>query len=132
MSVAAVYLDASALVKLVIAEPESPALIAYLASRPDRATSVISRIETTRAVARRGPPTVSQLARVLERLVLIDLDAAVVARAAELEPPSVRTLDAIHLASALELGDDLAGFVTYDSRLADAARAIGLEVVAPA
>lgn len=131
MSVAAVYLDASALVKLVIAEPESPALIAYLASRPDRATSVISRIETMRAVARRGP-TVPQLERVLERLVLIDLDAAVVARAAELEPPSVRTLDAIHLASALELREDLAGFVTYDSRLADAARAIGIEAVAPA
>jgi uncharacterized protein len=62
----------------------------------------------------------------------VELSAGIADAAAKLEPPSLRTLDAVHLASALSLGDDLGAFVAYDRRLAEAAEAAGIEVLAPA
>jgi uncharacterized protein len=132
--VSIVYLDASALVKLVVAEPESSALVEFLHARPERASSALTLVEVPRALRRAGlGATERQRARrLLTRVALIDVDRRSLAMAAAFDPPGLRTLDAIHLAAALALGEDLDGFVTYDRRLAEAARHIDLEVVAPA
>lgn len=127
-----VYVDASALVKVVVAEAESSAVRAYFASRPRQVSSVLLRVELGRAVARRPVVDIGVIALALDQISLLDLDAAVIARASTIGPPELRTLDAIHLASALELGPELEALVTYDARLAAAARAAGLSVVSPA
>ena len=134
--VTACYLDASALVKLATREAESPALRDYLARYPSRITSRLAEIEVTRALARRG--TESQavageaIAQALEGLMIVELNAQVAYIAGGIEPPGLRSLDAIHLASALAVRAELESLVTYDRRLADAARAAGLAVEAPA
>jgi predicted nucleic acid-binding protein len=125
------YLDASALVKVVVRETEHDALRAHLAGIADRATSVVAGVEVPRAVARALGSVPLPLAGLTERTVVIGLDPTIVARAAALRPLTLRSLDAIHLASAMELGGDLASFVTYDRRLADAARDAGLPVESP-
>lgn len=126
------YVDSSALVKLVLRESESDALRDYLTALPDPATSRIAVVEVHRAMARyAGEPEVAAIAAVWDRTVFIELEASVAESAAGIGPPALRSLDAIHLASALALADDLESFVTYDARLADAARAAGLAVVAP-
>lgn len=131
---AIVYLDASALVKLVLAERESAALQSWLADRPDRASSVVSRVEVPRAIRRSRPEdealALSRAELVLAKLVLVDVDTVIVRRAAQLDPPALRVIDAIHLASALSL-PELEGIVTYDARLAEAARLAGVAVHAP-
>jgi predicted nucleic acid-binding protein len=126
------YLDSSAIVKLVVDEPESPALRAFLAKQEDLLTSVVGAVEARRIARRRRDDADEQAAFVLGGIGLIDLDARVVAAASTLLPREIRSLDAIHLASALELRPGLTAFVTYDNRLAEAARAIGLPVVGPA
>ncbi len=130
------YLDASALVKLVALERESHALRDHLVQYERLLTSRLVSVEVSRALARRGPASVrvgaEQVARVFEHLMLIEIDAAVASVAAQLEPPGLRSLDAIHLASALAVGNELVTMITYDVRLASAARTMGLTVVAPA
>ena len=127
------YADASALVKLVLREHETDALRQYLMALPDPATSRASFVEVHRAMTRaKEDPESDGMVAVWERTVFIELDAAIAASAARIGPPTLRSLDALHLASALALADDLESFVTYDTRLADAARAAGLTVVAPA
>jgi predicted nucleic acid-binding protein len=126
-----VYMDASALVKLVLDEPGHVDLRAYLGQRRSRATSVISTVEVPRAVARAIGVEAAALAPHLHGAIVLHLGADVAAAAARLGPVTLRSLDAIHLASALELGDDLDDFVTYDRRLADAARSLGLRVISP-
>jgi predicted nucleic acid-binding protein len=79
-----------------------------------------------------APDRVVRAREVLDGLVLVDVTTATFEAAARLDPAILRTLDAIHLASALDLGDDLDGLVTYDARLGDAARAHGVAVTAPA
>ena len=127
------YLDSSALVKLVTEEAETAALSGSLADWPRRMTSCIAEVEVLRAV-RRTKDTAAAVAKareVLQTLVLIDVDAGVRSAAAVIEPRMLRAFDAIHLASALTLGEELAAFVTYDRRLLDAASAAGLPVLAP-
>ena len=127
------YLDSSALVKLVVAEPETPALLEFLTGWPYRASSALARVEVLRAVRRTGAePAVRRRAiRVLARVALIRIDERVLAAAAWVGPPALRTLDAIHLATARSL-DDLAGIVTYDARLRRAASRARLKVWSPA
>ena len=126
------YVDSSALVKLVLREPESDALRDYLMAMPDPATSRIAVVEVHRAMGRYvGGPELAAIAAVWDRTVFIELDASVAESAGGIGPPALRSLDAIHLASALALSDDLESFVTYDARLADAARLAGLTVMAP-
>jgi uncharacterized protein len=127
-----VYLDASALVKLVVEEAETAALVTYLADRPDRVTSILARVEVARALGRVGVDQQARLEAVIEALTVVGLGDDIAARAGQVGPPALRTLDAIHLATALELGADLAALVTYDGRLADSARALGIPVAAPA
>jgi len=131
--VSAVYLDASALVKLVVREPESVALMEFLREHPDRVSSALALAEVPRALrrARFGAAERRRAREVLARVALVDIDRRALAAAAAIEPPTVRTLDAIHLATALALHEDLAALVTYDRRLAVAAERADLPVQAP-
>ncbi len=127
-------MDASALVKRVMGEPESASLESMLAVAEWTVTSIVADVEVHRAVVRAGGDAAlhRQAAAVLESVDLVALGPAVIVAARTLESRSLRALDAIHLASALELGDELEEFVVYDRRLADAARALGLTVIVPA
>lgn len=129
----AYYLDTSALVKLVVAEAETAALQDWLAASDRQPVSCdLVRTELLRAV-RRTDPSLAVLARaVLDAITLLEVTTAHFEGAGRLDPTILRTLDAIHLAAALDLGDDLEGLVSYDERLADAARANGVPVVTPA
>jgi predicted nucleic acid-binding protein len=127
-----IYLDSSALVKLSIPEAESEALFAFVSAHRRRATSVVARVEVPRARIRLGAGSEARQALVLADMTYLELSDEVIERAATLEPATLRSLDAIHIASALELVPELHTFVTYDARQAAAARASGLSVVAPA
>ncbi|MGW7686555.1 type II toxin-antitoxin system VapC family toxin [Kribbella sp. NPDC054772] len=128
-----IYLDSAAIVKLVHAEAESDALRHWLDERAeiDWVSSVLAEIESTRALARHAPQAVTRLARVLDLTDLLELDSGTRILAQTVRPATVRSLDAIHLATALRI-QPLTSFVTYDKRLADAARTAGLAVDAPA
>lgn len=126
------YVDTSALVKTVIAEAGSAALRGWLQTRRDLASCDLIRVEAIRAVRLADPEAVPDVRKAVASLTLISLDEDLLAAAADLEPPLLRSLDALHLAAALRLGPDLAGVLTYDQRMADSARGLGLEVLAPA
>ena len=126
-----VYLDSSALVKLALPEAESQALIDFLAAGPARASCALARVEVVRAVRPRGNSAVAQGRAALQHVQLLHLDNDLLDAAAEIDPPALRSLDAIHLAAARSLGSRLAALVTYDRRMAQAARELGLTVVAP-
>ena len=125
------YVDASALVKLAVAEAESEAMLRWFTEAESVVSSRIGLIETARAVAR-SPHDPAHLRETLRLVVAIELDEQASLVAERIAPPAIRTLDAIHLATALALGPALDAFVTYDDRLAAAARALGLPVVRPA
>lgn len=132
MSADVAYLDTSALVKLLLQEPETAGLRRRLLAWPNRASSALIRVELIRTIRRAGVPRLLTAARQqLARIHLIAIDDDLLERAAWLEPVAVRSLDAIHLAAAVGLGTDLAAVVTYDGRLSEAAQALGLPVVAP-
>jgi uncharacterized protein len=128
-----VYLDSSAIVKLIVVERETDALYSTLAAWPDRVSSALARVELHRTLWRvRAPRSIRARAEaVLAGLVLVRLDDPVLARAVSFRSASLRALDAIHLATALSLGDDPGAFITYDARLADAARKQRLNVQHP-
>lgn len=127
------YLDTSALTKLVVAEPETPALHAWVTA-PGRVlvSSDLARTELLRAVRRVDVARAVPARSVLDAVVLLRATPALFESAARLDPPTLRTLDAVQLAAALTLGDDLEAVVTYDDRLAEACRAYGVAVLAPA
>jgi predicted nucleic acid-binding protein len=125
------YLDASAFVKLVQNEPESAALDAALEAWPRKSSSALLEVEGPRA-ARRTSPLAHDAARaLLGGIELLEIDADIRRAAADLSDPGVRTLDAIHLATALSLGDRCGAFFAYDDRVIAAARAHGLTVTVP-
>jgi len=127
------YLDTSAAAKLVVTERGSAALRRWLESRDERIfSSDLLRTELLRATRRAAPAQMVQARAVLESLILLRLSTAICERAAMLEPDLPRSLDALHLAAALEMGDELEGFVTYDRHLARSASTLGISVVAPA
>ncbi len=128
-----VYLDSSALVKLVVSEPESAALMEFLRGRPDRVSSTLVLAEVPRALrrARLGAAARRRAREILARVALVDIDRRALAAAAAIDPPTARTLDAIHLATALGLREDLVALITYDRRLAIAAELADLHVQAP-
>jgi predicted nucleic acid-binding protein len=128
----AYYIDTSALVKLVVAEPESTALQNWLGQQTQPlVSSDLARAELLRATRRAAPDRLVRAREVLDILVLTEVRTEIFEQAGRLEPPARRTLDALHLASALDLGDDLDGMVTYDDRLGSAAQLHGVPVVAP-
>lgn len=127
-----IYLDASAIVKLIVREPETDALREFIVGDAVVLTSRLSTIEVRRAIARLGQPGDDEHAqKLLGALQLIELDAAIADSAGSIAPSTLRSVDAIHLAAALSIRDELDSVVTYDLRLADAARAAGLQVAAP-
>jgi predicted nucleic acid-binding protein len=126
------YVDTSALVKLVVAEAETAALRTWIgAESHELVTSDLARTELLRAVRRVAGDRVVQARAVLDSVTLVSVRTATFESAGQLDPATLRTLDALHIASALELGDDLRGLVTYDDRLGEAAESHGIAVVAP-
>jgi predicted nucleic acid-binding protein len=127
-----VYLDASALVKLVVVEPESSALEGFLRDQKSSVTSRISAVEVAR-VARRAAiqELVDRADGLLDSIAFVELNPEIARVAGMLDPLLLRSLDAIHVASALSLGADVGAFVTYDVRMQGAATAAGLDVHAP-
>jgi uncharacterized protein len=128
-----IYLDAAAVVKLVHAEAETAALRTWLDERTDVGwiSSVLVEIESFRALARYAPSAVSALPAVLDQIELVELTPRIRAMAQAIEPATVRSLDAIHLATARDSRSTLTSFVTYDKRLLDAAQTAGLPISAP-
>lgn len=126
-----VYLDSSALVKLVVAEPESSALRRYLGDEPERASCTLARVEVLRAIRGHGAAPLARARRLLQRLNLVQIDDELLEAAAALDPRVLRSLDAIHLAAARLFGDELTAVVTYDRRMAAAAALVELTVAAP-
>lgn len=127
----ATYLDSSAIVKLAIEERESAALRRYLRRRSPFVSSALARTEVARALLPLGEAAVRAGHDVLSRIELVRVSGRVLGSAGGLLPPELRSLDAIHLATARELGADLARVVTYDERMAEAAEGMGLSVAAP-
>ena len=127
----ATYLDSSAIVKLAVQEPKSAALRRYLRRRRPLVSSALARAEVLRALLPGGEAALARGREVLAQLDLVRVTDRVLDAAGALLPVELRSLDAIHLATAQRLGSDLGPFVTYDDRLAEAARRLGLRVTAP-
>jgi uncharacterized protein len=128
-----IYLDSAAVVKLVHAEAESQALREWLDARAETGwiSSVLTEIESFRALARYAPEAITRLPAVLDLIDLIGLEPKVRILAQTAKPATVRSLDAIHLGTALHARPVLTSFVTYDKRLLDAARTAGLPADSP-
>lgn len=131
MRVRATYLDSSAIVKLAVKEPESLTLRRYLRRRRPYVASSVARAEVARALLPLGPVAEQRGDEVLARIELVKITDTVLRAAGALMPMDLRTLDAIHLATAQLLGTDLGRVVTYDQRMASGARDLGLEVAHP-
>lgn len=126
------YLDTSAAVKLLIVEKGSTALRRWLESHEEEIfSSDLLRTELLRVTRRAAPELMVQARTILDTLIMVTLSTTVFERAVMIEPGILRSLDALHLAAALELGDDLQGLITYDQRLADSAKTLGIDVVTP-
>ena len=126
------YIDTSALVKLVTVEAHTAALHEWVADhQPELVASDLLRTELRRAVRRSGTSHPIDIEEGLAAVDLLPATPAVFDAAAELTPAGLRTLDSIHLATALGIIDDCDGVITYDDRLADAARSHGLTVLSP-
>lgn len=125
------YVDSSAIVKLVVAEPESKALRRYLSRRGALVSSALARTEVARALMPSGREAVTRGEDALRRIQLLRVSDRVVREAGGMEPTDLRSLDAIHLASARHLGSSVTQIVTYDERMAEAARTSGWSVAAP-
>jgi predicted nucleic acid-binding protein len=127
----AVYLDSSAIVKLVVREPETEALLTYLEPGQMRVTSALARVEVVRAVRRHGRSAIVRATEVLDGLSLLALDDALLDSAAAIDANELRSLDAIHIASAQQLETELHALVSYDERMLTSARAMGVPVSRP-
>lgn len=128
---AATYVDSSAIVKLAVREPHSDALRNYLSRRRALISSALARTEVLRALLPGGEPALAAGRRVLDRVDLVRVNDRVLNLAGTLLPLELRSLDAIHLATAERLGADLGDIVTYDERMAIAARSVGCRVSSP-
>jgi len=129
-----IYLDSAAVVKLVHAEAESQTLRDWLDQRAETGwtSSALVEIESFRALARYAPEAIIRLPPVLDLIDMIDISPRVRILAQTVRPVTVRSLDAIHLGTALDIRPSLTSFVTYDKRLLDAAAAAGLPANSPA
>jgi uncharacterized protein len=126
-----VYLDTSAFMKLVTREAESEALRRHLRGARLHTSAILLQTEALRAASRLSTAHVALARQLLEGLALIHVDRQLYAVAGTIAPPDLRTLDALHVAAALTLGQDLAELVTYDRRMIEAARFHGLPVSSP-
>lgn len=131
--VALYYADSSALAKLILPEPETEALSSLLSNNNVVVTSALSRTEVLRGVRRIAADADAMIAtrRVFGRVIFIDADERLLESAGVLDPPTLRSLDAIHVATALSVVAELDSLITYDRRMAEAASRFGLTVLAP-
>ena len=127
----ATYLDSSAIVKLAVREAESLALRRYLRRRQPLVSSALARTEVIRALLPAGNQAISRGRNVLRHLDLVRVNDRILTAAGILRPPELRSLDAIHLATAQELGEELTTVVTYDEKMVAAAKNLGYRVVQP-
>lgn len=128
---AGTYLDSSAIVKLAIDEPESEPLRRHLRRRGPLTSSALARTEVLRALIDEGDAGLARGREALRRVNLLRVNDRVLNAAGALLPSELRSLDAIHLATALQLGEDVRQLVTYDERMSTAARALGLRTASP-
>lgn len=131
-----IYLDSNAIVKIIREEHESAELVSWLNEHPDDelVTSALAEVEVPRALRRSQPEVLGAVSATLNRLVRLEIDSPVRATAAAYSDPQLRSLDAVHLATADQLvasGKTMTAFVTYDKRLAAAATEAGHHVAAP-
>jgi predicted nucleic acid-binding protein len=128
----AIYVDTSAAVKLLVRESETSALRRWLRDgERDLVSSDLLRTELSRVALRLGDG-MQRAEAILAGIIVLPVTTTTFDAAGRLEPASLRSLDALHLAAALDLGDELDAILTYDERLAAAAMTNGVEVVAPA
>ena len=127
----ATYLDSSAIVKLAVREPESAALRRYLRRRQPLVSTALARTEVLRALLPAGDQAITRGRAVLQRIDLVRVNDRILNAAGILRPLELRSLDAIHLATADELGDELRALVTYDDRMVTAAKGLGYRIVQP-
>ena len=125
------YLDASALVKLVVPEVETAPLTAFVERHVVLTSCSLARVEVLRAAGPHGADAIATARALIAKLDLVQLDDELLNLAGDLDGP-LRSLDAVHIAAALELGEGLGAFVTYDRQMTRAAESLGLPVVAPA
>jgi uncharacterized protein len=125
------YLDSSALVKLIVAEPESHALRAWVSGQSRLVSCALVRTEVPRAVRQLGPAALARARIALANLDVIVIDDRLLESAALIEPAIVRSLGAIHLAAAQSLGADLDTLVSYDRRMLDGAAMLGIPTLQP-
>jgi predicted nucleic acid-binding protein len=125
------YVDSSAIVKLVVREPESSALRRHLQRRQPLVSSALARTEVIRALLPLGETALQRGEEALRRIELLRVNDRVLRSAGVLEPADLRSLDAIHLASAQQFGTDLRQVVTYDERMLEAAQELGLKTASP-
>jgi len=127
------YLDSSALLKLVIDEKESRALLSFLKREPaERVSCTLARTEVLRATRQHGAAALERARGLLQTLTLVQLGDALLDAAGVLDPVKMRSLDAIHLAAAALIAPALTALVTYDTRMAEGAALLGFPVVSPA
>jgi predicted nucleic acid-binding protein len=124
------YVDASAFAKLILAEPESSAMRAILPHTP-LVSSAILVTEFVRAVRRHHPDRTDEALRKLELVDTVPIGGDVILAAGMIGAPILRSLDAVHLVTALMVKRHVSPLITYDRRLAAAAQAVGLEVASP-
>jgi predicted nucleic acid-binding protein len=128
-----IYIDTSALLKLVWTEPQTDALTSFLKGATDArfVSSALLAVEARRGALRHDPRGLPRVELLLGDVVQVAVSEAVVERAGRLPDPSLRSLDAIHLATAMLIRDDVDVLLTYDHRLATAAQAEGVPTVTP-
>ncbi|MGL5909339.1 MAG: type II toxin-antitoxin system VapC family toxin [Phycicoccus sp.] len=126
-----IYIDTSALLRVIFPDDTTPALQHYLDRDPALVSSALLQVEARRGTLRRAPLRLPQVDVVLSEVEVVEIGDAVIESAGRLADPRLRSLDAIHLATALLVGEDVDALLTYDDRLAEAAREHGLEVVSP-
>ena len=125
------YLDSSAIVKLILVEAETRVLSVYLSDGVPQASCAVATTEVVRAVGSYGRDAIARAQASLRSIEMIAIDDLLLNVASELKPWKLRSLDALHLATALAIGDRLEAVVTYDRRMADAARTLGMAVESP-
>jgi len=127
----AVYLDSSAAVKLIVREAESDALESWLRPHDVLTSSALLRTELLRAIRRGAPRRIAEARAALAAFTLRAVDDEILDAAGDIGPSSIRSLDAIHLATALRLATALDAIVTYDRRMIEGAVLLGLPVASP-
>jgi uncharacterized protein len=126
------YLDTSAFVKLVITEPRTNELLAWIKTeQPTFVSSDLLAVEAIRAARRHSPEALTAVRERLTAVTLIRLSSDICDRAGHMDPRVMRSLDALHLATALALGSQMKSVVTYDARMVEACTLVGLEAISP-